>query len=77
MTHNTSDCHKYGKHSKIKKEFRKGQCGSTAPNKKTASAFVQLSAKIVKLKKANEKFKRSAKKCKCGYDSDSSYSDSS
>jgi hypothetical protein len=34
--------------------MRKG--GSTASDKKTASAFMQLSAKFAKLEKANEKF---------------------
>ena len=37
----------------------------------------QLSAKVEKLEKANKKLKKSSKKCKCEYDSDSSDSDSS
>jgi hypothetical protein len=75
--HNTSDCHKYEKDSKPKKGFGKGQHGSTALDKKTASAFAQLSAKVAKLEKANKKLKKSSKKHKREYDSDSSDSDSS
>jgi hypothetical protein len=58
------DCHKYKKDGKLKKGFRKGQRGSTASNKKPASAFMQLLVKIVKLEKANEKLKKSSSKCK-------------
>jgi len=50
------------KGGKIKKGFGKGQRGSMASNKKTANAFSQLVAKIVKLKKANEKLKKSSQK---------------
>ena len=71
------DCCKYDKDGKIKKGFGKGQLGSMAPNKKTTSAFMQLSAKITKLEKANKQLKKSSKKCKCGYDSKTSDSDSS
>jgi hypothetical protein len=46
LTHNMSDCRKYGKDSKIQKGFRKGQCGSTALNKKTASTFAQHKWKV-------------------------------
>ena len=53
--HNMSDCRKYDKDGKLMKSFGKGQRGSTASNKKTASAFVQLLAKVMKLEKANEK----------------------
>eukprot|EP00804_Cyclotella_cryptica_P004949 CCRYP_014090-RA/>CCRYP_014090-RA protein AED:0.38 eAED:0.38 QI:0/-1/0/1/-1/1/1/0/106 len=74
--HNTSDCHKYEKDGKPKKGFRKGQYGSTALDKKTASAFVKLSAKVEKLEKANKMLKKSSKKRKREYDSDSSDSDS-
>ena len=76
-THNTSDCCKYDKDGKLKKGFSKGQHGSTALDKKTASAFAQLSAKVEKLEKANKKLKKSSKKHKREYDSDSSDSDSS
>ena len=76
-THNTSYCHKYDKGGKLKKGFGKGQHGSTALDKKTASAFAQLSAKVEKLKKANKKLKKSSKKHKHEYDSDTSDSDSS
>ena len=76
-THNMSDCCKYDKDGKLKKGFGKGQHGSTALDKKTASAFAQLSAKVEKLEKANKKLKKSSKKCKQEYDSDSSDSDSS
>ena len=75
--HNTSDCCKYDKDGKLKKGFGKGQHGSTALDKKTASAFAQLSAKVEKVDKANKKLKKSPKKCKHEYDSDSSDSDSS
>ena len=75
--HNTSDCCKYGKDGKPKQGFGKGQHGSTAPDKKMANAFPQLSAKIAKLEKANKKLKKSSKKRKCEYNSDSSDSDSS
>jgi hypothetical protein len=70
-THNTSDCCKYDKDSEIKKRFGKSQRGSTASDKKTDSAFVQLSSKIAKLEKANEKLKKSSRKCKHNYGSDS------
>ena len=60
-THNTSDCRKYEKDGKIKKSFGKGQNGSTASNKKTASMFTQLLVKIAKLEKANEKLKKSSR----------------
>ena len=76
-THNMSDCCKYDKDGKLKKGFGKGQHGSTALDKKTASAFAQLSAKVERLEKANKKLKKSSKKCKREYDSDSSDSDSS
>jgi cell division protein FtsB len=44
--------------------------------KKTASAFAQLLAKVAKLEKANKKLKKSSRKCKHDYgsDSDDSYS---
>ena len=71
-THNTSDCCKYNKDGKLNKGFNKRQHGSTALDKKTASACNQLSSKAEKLKKANKKLKKSAKKCKREYDSDSS-----
>eukprot|EP00804_Cyclotella_cryptica_P013425 CCRYP_005163-RA/>CCRYP_005163-RA protein AED:0.25 eAED:0.61 QI:0/0/0/1/1/1/2/0/411 len=74
--HNTSDCCKYEKDGKPKKGFSKGQHGSTALHKKTASAFTQLSAKVKKLEKANKSLKKSSKKHKRDYDSDSSDSDS-
>jgi hypothetical protein len=71
--HNTSDCHKYDKDGKLKKGFGKGQHGKTALDKKTASAFAQLSAKVEKLEKANKKLKikKSSKKRKHEYESDS------
>jgi hypothetical protein len=71
------DCCKYNKDGKIKKGFGKGQHGGTALNKKTTSAFMQLSAKITKLEKTNNQLEKSSKKCKCGYDSKTSDSDSS
>ena len=46
-----SKCCKYEKDSTCKKGFRKGQCNSTAPEKKTTSAYVQLSVKIAKLER--------------------------
>eukprot|EP00804_Cyclotella_cryptica_P012152 CCRYP_009841-RA/>CCRYP_009841-RA protein AED:0.19 eAED:0.61 QI:0/0/0/1/1/1/2/0/435 len=75
-THNTSDCRKYEKDGKPKTGFGKGKHGSTALDKKTASAFAQLSAKVEKLEKANKRLKKSSKKRKRDYDSDSSDSDS-
>jgi hypothetical protein len=77
VIHNALDCCKYEKDGKIKKGFGKGQHGSTASNKKTASAFAQLLAKIAKLEKANEKLKKSLQKRKHDYGSDSDDSDSS
>ncbi len=65
--HNISDCCKYDKDGKLKKGFGKGQRGSTALDKKTASAFAQLSAKVERLEKANEKLKKSSYKRKCNY----------
>jgi hypothetical protein len=59
-THNTLDCCKYDKDGKLKKSFGNVQRGSTASIKKTASAFMQLSVKIAKLKRANEKLKKSS-----------------
>ena len=75
--HNMSNCHKYDKDGKLKKGFSKGQHGSTALDKKTASAFAQLSAKVERLEKENTKLKKSSKKCKHEYDSDCSDSNSS
>eukprot|EP00804_Cyclotella_cryptica_P024178 CCRYP_019497-RA/>CCRYP_019497-RA protein AED:0.44 eAED:0.44 QI:0/-1/0/1/-1/1/1/0/92 len=75
-THNTSDCRKYEKDGKPKKGFGNGKHGSTALDKKTASTFAQLSAKVEKLEKANKRLKKSSKKRKRDYDSDSSDSDS-
>jgi hypothetical protein len=74
---NTSNCRNYEKDGKLKKGFGKGQHGNTALDKKTEGAFTQLSAKVEKLEKANKKLKKSSKKCKCEYDSDSSDSSSS
>ena len=65
--HNMSDCRKYDNDGKLKKGFGKGQHGNTTLDKKTASAFAQLSAKVDKLEKANKKHE---------YNSDSSDSDS-
>jgi hypothetical protein len=62
MTHIALDCCKYDKDGKIKKGLGKGQRGSTASDKKTASVFPQLSAKITKLEKANEKLGKSSRK---------------
>ena len=75
--HNTSDCCKYDKDSKLNKGFSKGQHGNTALDKKTTSAFAQLSAKVERLERLNKKLKNSSKKRKREYDSDSSESDSS
>ena len=82
--HTTSDCHQYEKNGKLEKGFGKGQHSSMTPDKKTASAFMQLSTKIAKLekvnkklKKVNKKLKKSSKKHKHEYDNDSSESDSS
>jgi hypothetical protein len=58
--HNMSDCCKYEKDGKRKKSFGKGQRGNRASNKKTASAFTQLLAKIAKFEKANENLKATA-----------------
>ena len=77
VTHNTSDCCKYDKDGKLKMGFGKGQHGSIAFDKNTANAFAQLSAKVERLERANKKLKKSSKKCKHEYDSDSSDSDSS
>ena len=48
-----------------------------ASDKKTASTFAQLLAKIAKLEKANEKLKKSSCKHKRSYSSNSNDSDSS
>eukprot|EP00804_Cyclotella_cryptica_P012712 CCRYP_016291-RA/>CCRYP_016291-RA protein AED:0.36 eAED:0.36 QI:0/-1/0/1/-1/1/1/0/158 len=69
-THNMSDCRKYEKDGKPKKGFGKGQHCSTALDKKTASAFTELSAKVEQLEKANKRLKKSSKKRKHEYDSD-------
>jgi hypothetical protein len=76
-THNMSDCHKYNKDGKIKKSFGKDQCGSTASDKKTSSAFAQLLVKVAKVEKANEKLKKSLHKHKHNYYRDSDVSNSS
>ena len=72
-----SDCCKYDKDGKLKKGFGKGQHGSTALDKKSSSAFAQLSVKVERLEKANKNLKKSSKKRKREYDSNSSDSDSS
>ena len=77
MTYNMPECCKYEMDGTHKKRFGKGQCNSTAPDKKTASAYAQLSTKIAKLKKVSKKLKKSTNKCKHRYDSDSNDSDSS
>jgi hypothetical protein len=77
VMHNTLDCCKYEKDGKLKKHFGKGKRGSTASDKITASTFAQLLVKIAKLKKANEKLKKSSRKRKRNYDSDSDDPDSS
>ena len=77
VTHNISDCCKYNKDGKLKKGFGKSQHCSTASDKKTASAFAQLLAKIAKLQKANEKFKKSLCKSECDNGSNSDDSNSS
>jgi hypothetical protein len=74
---NTVDCSKYEKDGNMKKGFGKGQRNNTASNKKTGSAFAQLLVKVTQLEKANEKLRKSSKKCKHGYNSDSSDSNSS
>jgi len=76
-THNTSNCRKYEKDGSHKKVFGRGQCKSTAPNKKTANANAQLPAKIAKLKKVSKQFEKSSKKHKHDYDSNSNDSYSS
>jgi hypothetical protein len=60
-----------------RRDSARGQRGSAALDKKTASAFAQLSAKVERLEKANKKLKKSSKKRKREHDSDSSDSDSS
>jgi hypothetical protein len=76
-THTPSDCCKYEKDAIHKNGFRKDQCNSTAPDKKTTCAYTQLSATIMKLEKVSKKLKKSSKKCKNEYNSDSNDSDSS
>jgi len=56
--HNMSDCCKYEKDGKLKQSFGKGQCGSTASDKKTASAFAQLSAKVAKVERQTRSSRR-------------------
>ena len=53
------------------KGFIKGQHHHTAPDKKAAQAYAQLSVKVPKLKKANKKLKKSTRKHKREYDSGS------
>ena len=50
-TQNTSNCHTYEKDNTCKKGFSKGQYNTTVTDKKLANAYVQLSAKVAKLKK--------------------------
>ena len=73
-TLNTSDCCRYVKDGTHKKGFGKGQHHNTALNKKTTQAYLQLSAKVTKLKKAKKKLKKSAWKGKHEYDSNNSNS---
>jgi hypothetical protein len=63
-THNTSDCRKYEKDGTCKKGFGRGQRNSGVPDKKTASAYAQLSAKIAKLEKVSKRLKKGSKKHK-------------
>ncbi len=80
-THNTGDCKKYNSDGTPKKGFaeKSAQCnprnGSAQHNQK--ANYMQLSAKIVKLKKSNKKLKHATKKCKHERNSDSNESDSS
>ena len=62
---------------RLRKVLEKRQHGSTTSNKKTASLFVQLLAKIIKLEKANEKLKKNSCKHKLDYGSNSNNSNSS
>jgi hypothetical protein len=77
VTHNMSNCCKYEKDGACKKGLRRGQCNSTASNKKTISTYAQPFMKIVKIKKVSKKLKKSTKKCKHEYDSESNDSNSS
>jgi hypothetical protein len=75
-THNTSNCCKYEKNGTNKKGFSQGQHHSAALDKKTASAYVQLLAKIAKLEKVSIRLKKGSKKCKHDCDSNSDDLDS-
>ncbi len=77
-THNTGDCKKYNSDGTLKKGF----AGKNAQRNRSASHnqksnYVQLSAKIAKLERSNRKLKRTRKKRKCDYDSNSNDSDAS
>lgn len=74
MTHSMSDCYKYETDCTHKKGFKKGLHNNTAPYKKAASAFVQLSAKIAKIEKVSKKFKKEIKKVQAGSDNNDSNS---
>jgi hypothetical protein len=76
VTHNMSDCRKYEKDRTRKKGFGKAKQKSTAMDKKTTNAYMQLTAKIAKLKRVSKKLKESSTKCKCDYDSNSGDSNS-
>ncbi len=80
-THKTGDCKKYNSDGTLKKAFAGKSMQQNSRNgsalRKQKANYVQLSGKIVKLKKSNKKLKQANKKRKCDHDSDSNDSDSS
>ncbi len=79
-THNTTECRKYDKDGTPKKTFAGKSAQRSSRNgsvQREQNNYVQLSAKITKLEKANKKLKRASKKRKHDCDSDSEDSDSS
>ena len=79
--HNTGDCKKYNSDGTLKKGFAGKNAQRNLRNRITSheqiTRYVQLSAKIVKLKESNRKFKHTNKKCKHDYYSNSDDSDAS
>jgi hypothetical protein len=71
-----SNCCRYENESTSKKGFGKGQCHNSALDKKATQAYAQRSAKVAKLEKANKKLKKSTRKCRSEYNSNSDGSNS-
>ena len=79
-THNTGDCKKCNLDRTPKKGFAGKNTQHNTHNEHTSreqnASYTQLSVKIAKVKKSNQKLKRMKKKCKRHYISESNSDDS-